>query len=129
MHQSRTYELYSGEISSAPAHLEQIEFGTGARRKVNAEERFANRLIRHMVCIQDDKNETSVSISLPVSSLVYHSRRYHSPTKRGSQFDQRAQERITSRKPIASTKANAITAITQDTRSVYCFHETAHTNP
>jgi hypothetical protein len=37
-----------------------------------------------------------------------HSR--HLPTNRGSQFDQRAHERITSRKPIASTNAKAITA-------------------
>ena len=31
-----THELYSGDMSSAPAHLEQIEFGTGASTKVMA---------------------------------------------------------------------------------------------
>lgn len=87
-------------MSSAPAHLEQIEFGTGASTKVMA--------IRFDTVPGESEEEYEVSmissdspcIDLPV----------HIPTNKGSQFDQRAHERITSRKPMASTKANAITA-------------------
>jgi hypothetical protein len=38
------------------------------------------------------------------------SEEHNVPTRSGSQFDQRAQDRITSKNPMASTKANAITA-------------------
>jgi hypothetical protein len=43
-----THELYSGETSSAPAHLEQIEFGSGASTNVRAAFSFARVLSTHL---------------------------------------------------------------------------------